>query len=184
MTTMLIHLINLVISILGSLLLFRAYLWYQAISPRDPMCGFVWKVTDWIVNPVGCAVRPRGGWDWPSIASAVLLAVVHVLVVKQITGLPATPLAFLLAPLALAARWAIDIILWAVIVYCIISFTSAPRSPYRALVGTLVDPFLRPFRRFLPLVAGRFDLSPVLLFLLLNVLMTVLAPISAGAIAL
>ena len=51
-------------------------------------------------------------------------------------------------------------------------------------MGTLVDPFLRPFRRFLPLVAGRFDLSPVLLFLLLNVLMTVLAPISAGAIAL
>lgn len=38
-------------------------------------------------------------------------------------------------------------------------------SGYMALLGTLLDPFLRPFRRLLPPIKG-FDLSPILFFLL------------------
>ena len=41
-----------VVGLLGSLLILRAYLWSLAISPRDPLVRFAWKLTDWLVNPV------------------------------------------------------------------------------------------------------------------------------------
>ena len=48
-----------------------------------------------------------------------------------------------------------------------------------ALLGTLLDPFLRPFRRLLPPIKG-FDLSPILFFLLLNLALRFLVPASMG----
>lgn len=37
-------------------------------------------------------------------------------------------------------------------------------------LGTLVDPFVRPVRRVIPMI-GRFDLSPIVVILLANVLL-------------
>ncbi len=63
-------LVNLVASILGCVLILRAYLWSLAISPRDPMVRFAWKLTDWLVNPISYIIRPRGNWEWASLMSA------------------------------------------------------------------------------------------------------------------
>lgn len=59
------------------------------------------------------------------------------------------------------------------------SFTSARNSGTMALMATMIDPFLRPFRRFIPRIGG-FDLSPIVLFLLLNLVLRFVAPVSAG----
>lgn len=162
-----LSLFELAIGILGSLILLRAYLWTLAISPRDPLVRFVWKFTDWIVNPIGYVVRPRGNWDWTSLTTALLLALVDVLMLRELTGFPVTAAAFALAPFALVLRWVIDLMTWGLIIYCVMSFTSNPMSPYWALINTLVDPFVRPIRRFIPTI-GRFDLSPIVLFLILS----------------
>ena len=68
---------------------------------------------------------------------------------------------------------------WGTIIYCILSFFANRWSGYMALLGTLLDPFLRPFRRLLPPIKG-FDLSPILFFLLLNLALRFLVPASMG----
>jgi len=173
-------LFNLVASILGSILLLRAYLWSLAISPRDPMVRFAWKFTDWLVNPIAYVVRPRGDWDWSSLAAALLVASVSTLLAREVTGFPATALSLSIAPFALVLRWAVDLLTWCLVFYCVMSFFSNPLSPYMGLLSTLVDPILRPVRRIVP-TFGRFDLSPVVLFVILSALQGfVIAPASAG----
>lgn len=180
----LLSLFNIVTGILGSILLLRAYLWSLAISPRDPLVAFAWKLTDWLVNPIAYVVRPRGNWDWSSLAAALVVAVVEVVVMRELTGYPVTPEAYVLAPLAMVVRWGVDLLIWGLIIYCVMSFVSTARySGNMALLATLIDPFLRPFRRVIPMV-GRFDLSPIVLFVILNLLQRFLIPISMGTMAL
>ena len=177
-------LVNLVASVLGCIILLRAYLWTLAISPRDPMVRFAWKLTDWLVNPVAYVVRARGNWDWASLASALIVALVVTIFAREVTGFPATGISFALAPFALVVKWAVDILTWCLIFYCVMSFFSNPFSPYYALLSTLVDPFLRPLRRIIPMI-GRIDLTPLVLFVILSALQGyVITPASAGLLLL
>ena len=177
-------LVNLVASVLGCIILLRAYLWTLAISPRDPMVRFAWKLTDWLVNPVAYVVRARGNWDWASLASALIVALVVTIFAREVTGFPATGISFALAPFALVVKWAFDILTWCLIFYCVMSFFSNPFSPYYALLSTLVDPFLRPLRRIIPTI-GRIDLTPLVLFVILSALQGyVITPASAGLLLL
>lgn len=177
-------LVNLIASLLGCVILLRAYLWTLAISPRDPMVRFAWKFTDWLVNPVAYVVRARGNWDWASLLSALLVAFAATLFAREVTGFPATGLSFAIAPFALVLRWGVDLLTWCLIFYCVMSFFANPFSPYYALLATLVDPFLRPLRRILPTV-GRLDLSPIVLFILLSALDAfVIVPASTGLLLL
>ena len=168
-----------VVGLLGSLLILRAYLWSLAISPRDPLVRFAWKLTDWLVNPVAYLVKPRGNWDLSSLAAALILAVAYTVFTREFTGLPATVAAFVAMPVALLVRWGVDLLIWGTIIYCILSFFADRWSSRMALLGTLLDPVLRPFRRLLPPIKG-FDLSPILLFLLLNLAMRFIVPASMG----
>ncbi len=170
---------GLITALLGSLLLLRAYLWSLAISPRDPMVAFAWKLTDWLVNPVAYIVKPRGNYEWSCLAAALIVAIVQVLVAREVTGFPATAVSFALAPFAMVLRWAINLLIWGVIIYAIMSFMGSRYLGYQSMLATLVDPFLRPFRRFIPRI-GQFDISPIILFLLLNLILRWVVPASMG----
>lgn len=86
---------------LGAILLLRAWLWSLAISPRDPLVSVIWRLTDWLVNPVAYVIKPRGNWEWTCLISALLVAVVQVLIGREVIGFPATAMGFALAPFAL-----------------------------------------------------------------------------------
>ncbi len=111
--------------------------------------------------------------------AALLTAVAYTLILREVEGLPATLAGFLSMPLALLVRWAVDLLIWGTIIYCFLSFTGRA-SPIYLLLGTLIDPFLRPIQRFLPRIGG-FDLSPVVLFIVANIILRFVAPISTGA---
>lgn len=171
------------VTLLGSVLLLRAYLWSFAISPRDPLVRLAWTMTDWLVTPVAYVVRPRGSWDWPSIASAVLVAVVQTLLTRELGIVAMTPLAMVLAPVAMVLCWGLDLLSWGILIYCVLSFFGPRATGYTALLGTLCDPVLRPFRRiFNPLTVKLrgIDLSPIVVFLLLSIALRYLVPISRG----
>jgi len=73
---------------------------------------------------------------------------------------------------------------WGLIFYCVMSFLANPFSPYYALLSTLMEPFLRPFRRFIPSI-GRIDLTPIVLFIVLSALQGFLiVPASTGLLLL
>ena len=84
-----------------------------------------------------------------------------------------------LAPFALVLRWAVNLLIWGLILYVIAGFFGPRYIGYQSMLSTLVDPFLRPIRRVLPRIAG-LDFSPALLFLILCVLLRLVTPASMG----
>ncbi|MNY82939.1 YGGT family protein [compost metagenome] len=53
------------------------------------------------------------------------------------------------------------------------------RSPLADVIARLCEPILRPFRRLIPLMGG-FDLSPLVVLVLLQVAMIVLGHLQAS----
>lgn len=56
-----------------------------------------------------------------------------------------------------------------VIVDSVVSFFLSPYHPIRSALDRILDPFLRPIRRVVPLV-GMFDISPLILIILIEIL--------------
>lgn len=168
-------------SVLGSLCLLRAYLWYQAISARDPMVRFVWTFTDWLVGPVSSIAKPRGGIEYSCILAALICALVQTLVSREFTGLPATAASFILMPFALVLTWTLETIVWLVIVYAICSWIRGGAIAYCNLLGTLLDPLLRPLRSIIPTYKG-FDFSTLALLVILQLILAAIRPASMGVL--
>lgn len=179
----LFDLFTFITGLLGAILLLRAWLWTLAISPRDPLVAVLWKFTDWLVNPVAYVIKPRGNWEWSCLASALLVALVEVLVTRQALGFPMTALGFAVAPFALVLRWAMNLLIWGLIIDVIASFMGPRYIGYQSMIATLVDPFLRPVRRVAPRL-GRWDLSPAILFIVLCLLLRLITPLSMGLLML
>lgn len=118
--------------LIGSLLLLRAWCWTLAITPRDPVVGFIWKATNWLVTPFGFVVRPRGNWDVPTLAATVFVALVQVWAGRELMGMPETATAFIVAIIAMTLRWLVNLLIWGTIIYCILSFLpTAGRATWR-----------------------------------------------------
>ena len=60
-----------------------------------------------------------------------------------------------------------------VIVKIILSYFMDPYHPVRRTIDNLVEPFLAPIRRVVPLI-GMFDFSPLVLIILVQILASVL----------
>lgn len=125
--------------LIGSLLLLRAWCWTLAITPRDPVVGFIWKATNWLVTPFGFVVRPRGNWDLPTLAATVFVALVQVWAGRELMGMPETATAFIVAIIAMTLRWLVNLLIWGTIIYCILSFLpTAGRATWRFWAHCLI----------------------------------------------
>jgi len=105
-----------------------------------------------------------------------------VLMQRVLTGMPYTPIGLVIAPLATVLRWALEMMSWGVFIWVVMTWLN-PQSPMTYALGTLVDPFVRPVRKIIPMF-GRFDLSPIVVIILANVLLMLVTPISHGFIPL
>jgi len=55
----------------------------------------------------------------------------------------------------------------------ILSYFMDPYHPFRQSVDQLIDPLLKPIRQIIPTV-GRFDLSPIILIILVEIIAMVI----------
>lgn len=143
---------------------------------RNPVGRFVCALTDWIVLPLRRILGGRGGIDWASLAAAVAFELLHGLLLDVFSmrfsifrggaGLWLVGSAFSFAQAVLF------IALWLLIIYAVMSWLRSD-SPIADVLEALVNPWLKPLRRRMPLVGG-FDLSPLVLVVLLQIGMLVL----------
>ena len=169
----------LLIETLGSLLagacLLRAYMNFCGVGMRNPVGQFVLAFTDWLVGPLRRMLSPRGRIDWPSLLAALIVAVLLAFVFAMIFG-SAAHLPSLGAVLLIAIFWLLKWSLWLlsllVIAQAVLSWVN-PHAPVMPTVDALTRPVLTPIRRVVPLVGG-VDLSPLVLLLLVQVLLTLL----------
>lgn len=171
-------------SVFAGACLLRLYMQYQRIpmSSRsgNPLGRLVFGLTDWLVLPLRRVVPAVGRWDTASLVGAFLLELVQFLLLWLLAGgvggLFAVPIeaAFGLVRLAISGLTGL------VIVYAVLSWVQT-QSVMSDVIGRLVAPVLTPIRRFVPLVGG-FDLSPLVLLVLLQVASIVLGHLQGLAL--
>ncbi len=70
-------------------------------------------------------------------------------------------------------NYAVNLLIMLVIVDSVLSFFLIPYHPVRVIMDRIVNPFLAPIRRIVPLL-GMLDLSPLILIILVEILASVL----------
>lgn len=174
-----IFLVNAVTGFFVILLLLRFLFQLLRVPFRNPLGEFILATTGWLVVPVRRVIPSLLGLDLATLLLAWLVQMLGLFLVGLILGrdLSSAPgIAFgILAGLALLdlLRDAAWILIFVLIVQAVLSWVS-PHSPLAPLFDAMTRPFLRPIRRFLPLL-GNVDLSPLVLIVLLQVVLIPLA---------
>jgi len=169
-----IYIIQTVFGIYAIIVLLRFLLQTARADFYNPASQFVVKATNPILIPLRRVIPGFGGID---IASLVLLFAINyiqiVLIALIYGGLP---------NLAIVAGWAatgivslvLNFYFFAIIIQIILSWI-APQthSPVLALLFQLTEPIMAPARKILPPMGG-IDFSPILTFMMIQVLKMVL----------
>ena len=146
---------------------------------RNPLGQAVVALTDWIVKPLRRVIPGWKGIDWASLVATFIFQFLWLLSYALLFGgfkEPGATLLFLLVgtfiALVKATLWLLIVI---VLVQAVLSWV-APDGPLSGLLNALTFPFLRPIRRFVPLIGGTLDLSPLVLIVLAQLLLITLVP--------
>jgi YggT family protein len=144
---------------------------------RNPFAQFIVALTDFAVKPVRRVVPGLFGLDWACLVVALLVKLGVVTATYWLDGFPFAlagarvwPVMLGLAAVRLLSL-AVYMIIGLTLVRAVLSWvnTSSPLTP---VVYELTEPFLFPLRRILPMVSN-VDLSPLLLFILCQLLLIV-----------
>ena len=149
----------------------------------NPISQFVVKATNPPLRPLRRFIPGWGGIDGASLVLAVLIqAAAFMLILFALNGGPAgiNPITLLAWSAITVLGLLVKIYFWSVIAVVIISWV-APQSHHPAvqLIMQLTEPVLRPVRRLMPSLGG-LDLSPIIVFLILNVISVIIAHIAAS----
>lgn len=178
---MLAQTLTFVITTLGDLfafaLLVRFLLQWVRAPARNQLSEFVAAITNFAVIPARRIVPGLWRLDLASLLLAWLTELLKLWLVLQIKGyqLGSAVGVALIALLAMAAvqlmQLAVYLVMGALILQAILSWVN-PYSPIAPMLNSVTRPFLRPFQKFIPLVAN-VDLSPLAALLVCQLLLGV-----------
>ncbi|MCZ2496026.1 YggT family protein [Xylophilus sp. Kf1] len=160
-------LLDALVSVVGGACLVRLAMQRQRVPFSNPVGRLVMALTDWAVLKLRRVVPSVAGWDTASLLSAYLLVLVKLLLLWALLGARSNAAILPLIALFGVAQLAISVFTALLIVYAILSWVQ-PQSPVMPVIDRLCAPLLLPLRRALPQVGG-FDLSPLVLLLILQV---------------
>ena len=166
-------LLNTIFTLFGAALILRAWMQVVRLPPYNPVSNAIYQATNWLVLPLRRALPKAQRVDVASIVAALLAAIVFVVAMVAIAGVDPLQIAPLLALVALLTvlKWALNLVIWLTILMALLSWLN-PRSPAMPILYQLTAPFLNPLRRVIPNLGG-IDLSPILLFVIVQVLLMV-----------
>jgi YggT family protein len=166
-------LLNTVFTLFGAALLLRAWLQYVRVPPYNPVTHAIQQVTNWLVLPLRHVIPGVRGIDWASVVAALIASIAYVLLMVWVAGVDPLGLlpTLLIVALLTLVKWALNLLIWLTILMALLSWLN-PRSAAMPVLFQLTAPFLNPLRRILPNLGG-LDLSPILLFVIVQVLLMV-----------
>ncbi|MFP3976330.1 MULTISPECIES: YggT family protein [Marinobacter] len=174
-----------------TIILLRFLLQLARADFYNPISQFAVKATNPLLRPMRRIIPGWGGIDGAALVLAVLIqAVVFFLILVALNGgIPSiNPLILLVWGVVAVLELIVKIYFWSVIAVVVVSWI-APGSSHPAiqLVAQITEPVMRPVRNLMPSMGG-LDLSPIIVFLILNVLTVVIGhmkmAVGLGAIGL
>jgi YggT family protein len=124
-------------------------------SFHNPVCRFVYQITNPVMTPLRPYIPRWRRIELGSLLVAWLLALLQLALLIALLGASANPAGVLLRALVDTLDWALVIQLVAIFVRCIVSFFApAQHNPNMQLLEQVTEPVVRPFRRLVPPLAG------------------------------
>ncbi len=148
----------------------------------NPISQFLVKVTNPLVIPLRRVIPGLGGLDMASLVLAVLLQLAGIVLLLKINGL-ALPGVFtlLLWSVLGVIGLLVNIYFFALLGMIILSWVAAgSRHPAIYLLYQITEPVMAPFRKVLPAMGGM-DFSPILVFILINIIQIALRHMAQAA---
>jgi YggT family protein len=165
------YLVNTVMSLYLIVVLLRVLLQVARADFYNPICQFVVKATDPLVRPMRRLIPSLAGLDLATLLLALVIQFVTINLLYIILGgiFPNALSALVWSLLGIAAT-IVKIYFFAILASIIFSWI-APASQHPALVllHQLNEPVMAPVRKILPPMGG-LDLSPILVFIMINIL--------------
>ncbi|MGI9293889.1 MAG: YggT family protein [Pseudomonadales bacterium] len=169
-------LLNTLLSFYLVVILLRFLLQVARADFYNPISQFIAKATNPLVLPLRRVIPSLGGMDTASLLLALAVQFFATCALILLMGFNfANPLQMLLWGVIGILSLILNIYLFTVIASIVLSWI-APHSDHPAalLLRQFTEPVLAPFRKLLPSMGG-IDLSPILLFVSIQVLQIVLS---------
>jgi YggT family protein len=147
----------------------------------NPISQFLVKITNPLVIPLRRLIPGVGGIDVASLLLTLLLQALAItlLMVLYGLGLPNVGLLLLWSALGIVGLL-VNVYFFALLAMIILSWVAAgSRHPAIFLLYQITEPVMAPFRKLLPPLGGM-DFSPILVFVLINILQIALRHMAAG----
>jgi YggT family protein len=162
MRSALYFIVDVLISLYQIVLLLRLLMQLTRADFRNPVARAFVKLTDGVILPLRRLLPPLRRIDTASVAAIVLVTIAKICLLQLIrTGV--VPGAS--ATAILVARDIVDLVLktylYSLFLHAILSFVvQGNHSPAQSILSSICNPVLKPFRKYIPAIAG-LDLSPL-----------------------
>ena len=176
-----LYLLQTAIGIYLLIMLMRFVLQLVLADFYNPISQFLVRATNPLVLPARRILPARGRWDAASFILAVLLQLLGIIAVLLLHGMSLPSVSLMLAWAVIGVLGLlVKIYFFALLAMIILSWV-APGSgnPAVYLLYQITEPVAAPVRRLLPNMGG-IDFSPILLFILINVIQIVLRNLAIG----
>lgn len=162
-----VFIVNAITSLYLLVLLLRFWLpWLQA-DFRNPLAQGILRFTSPIIIPVRRIVPSFGRLDTATVLVAFVIQYFTVLLLLLIVGQTAGFAPVAVTTIVKLIVLSINLFVYAIFIRIILSWISQGNyNPATAIIATLTEPVLRPFRRIIPPMGG-FDISPIFAIILL-----------------
>jgi YggT family protein len=143
----------------------------------NPVSQFLVRVTNPLLVPMRKVIPTLGKFDTSAVVLMLALQLLSVLIVVALRGAGVSFIAVLAFAIGELLMLLINIFLVAIIVQVVMSWISpGTYSPVNAVLYSLTNPVLQPFRRIIPPLSG-IDLSPLFALIALQVARMLILPL-------
>ncbi|SDS53211.1 YggT family protein [Pseudomonas fuscovaginae UPB0736] len=170
-----------VIQTLGSLyllvVLLRFILQLVRANFYNPLCQFTVKATQPLLKPMRRVIPSLFGLDMSSLVLAIIVQMLLMAVILLLSYGMTGHIGYLLiwAIIGITSLF-LKVFFFAMIISVILSWVApSSQSPAAELVYQISEPVLAPFRKILPNLGG-LDISPILAFLVIQLLQSYVIP--------
>lgn len=177
-----IYLVQTALTLYMMAMLLRFLLQLVRADFYNPISQFLVKITNGPVLPLRRIIPGVGGIDVASLLLTLLLQALAIIILMALygLGLPHPGLLLLWSILGVAGLL-VNVYFFALLATIILSWVApGSNNPAVYLLYQITEPVMAPFRKLLPAMGGM-DFSPILVFILINIVQIALRHMAAGA---
>ncbi|MFT4763062.1 MAG: YggT family protein [Oleispira sp.] len=136
----------------------------------NPVSQFIVKATNAPLIPLRKVIPGLGGIDIASLVLALLVQAVAIILILLLNGIQPPPLQVVMWSAIGIMSLLLKVYFWGLLITVIASWV-APNSynPVLILINQILEPAMKPIRKIMPDMGG-IDLSPIIMFLLIQVI--------------